>query len=80
MNVRLVLALDKIEALKGEFGNDRIVIIGDADNEGYCRVEFEVRHNYDVLSVLHAGVKAGLDLGLYGPEGKPKQKVSVTVA
>ena len=78
MICKLVLAHDKIEALKVEFGDDRITTIGEPDNEGYARVEFEVRHDYDVLRVLHAGVKAGLDLGLYGPNGR--KKVSVTVA
>lgn len=78
MICKLVLAPDKIEALKVEFGDDRIVTVERADGDGYARVEFEVRHDYDVLRVLHAGVKAGLDLGLYGPSGR--KKVSVTVA
>ena len=77
MTCKLVLALDRIEALKGEFGDDQINIIGEADHDGYAHVEFEVRHDYDVLRVLHAGVKAGLDLGLYGPNRK---KADVTVA
>lgn len=78
MICKLVLAHDKIEALKAEFGDDRIVTVGEADGDGYSHVEFEVRHDYDVLRVLHAGVKAGLDLGLYGPSAR--KKVSVTVA
>ena len=77
MICKLVLALDKIEALKGEFGDDQIKVVGEADHDGYADVEFEVRHDYDVLRVLHAGVKAGLDLGLYGPSRK---KADVTVA
>lgn len=79
MICKLVLALDKIEALKGEFGDDQIKVVGEADHDGYAHVVFEVNSDYDVLRVLHAGVKSGLDLGMYGLSRKPKE-VSVTVA
>ena len=77
MQVKLVLGEDKVVALKEEFGDDRIEILGQ-EEEGYYYISFEVRHDYDVMRVLHAGTKAGLDLGLHGPSGR--KKLSVTVA
>lgn len=78
MTCKLVLAEDKVEALKAEFGDTKIVTLNEADEKGYLYVQFEVEDDYDVLKVLHAGVTAGLGLGLYGPNGR--KKVSVTVA
>jgi len=79
MDVRLVLSESKVNHLQSNLGEDRVTILS-TDSEGYSVVTFEVNDSWDVLKVLHAGNDAGLELGMYGSKGKPKQKVSVTVA
>lgn len=78
MTCKLFLAEAKVEALKAEFGDDNIVTLNEANDQGYMYVQFEVKDDYDVLKVMHAGTTAGLHMGLYGSGGK--KKVSVTVA
>jgi hypothetical protein len=79
MDCRLVLSESKVRHLQAHLGEDRVTIVS-TDGDGYSVVHFEVRSDWDVLQVLHAGNDAGLEFGMYGPEGRPKQKVSVTVA
>lgn len=78
MDVRLVLSESKVRHLQSNLGEDRVTIIK-TDGEGYSVVHFEVNSDWDVLKVIHAGNDAGLEFGMYGPEGKPEQKINVTV-
>jgi len=72
MTVKLVLSEERVECLKKHLGQDSITYLGEPDSDGYIYVSFEVNHDMDVLSVLHAGVDSGLALGLYGSARKPK--------
>lgn len=76
MKCNLVLSASKVSALKGEFGDSQIKVL-EACPDGYFCVEFEVDSDYDVLKVLHAGTRAGLDLGLYGPNSKKEYSITV---
>lgn len=66
MTVKLVLSERRVECLKKHLGEDRVTLLPYGGNEGYLYVSFEVRNDFDVLNVLHAGADSGLALGLYG--------------
>ena len=72
MTVKLVLSEERVECLKKHLGQDSITYLREPDSDGYVYISFEVNHDMDVLSVLHAGVDSGLALGLYGSSRKPK--------
>ena len=79
MTVKLVLNPRLVKHLQQQLGDDRVTIL-EVDADGFKYVSFEIRHDMDVLSLLHAGNDSGLELGIYGPNGKPTEKVSATVA
>ena len=74
MQVSLVLNPRTTKCLKANLGADRVTAVERED--GYMSVNFEITTWMDVLHVLHAGQDSGLELGLYGTEGKPLQKVA----
>jgi len=45
--------------------------VGGAERDGYSPVIFELRHNFDVLSVLHAGQDTGVGLVVNGATAEP---------
>ena len=73
MVVKLVLGNDRVNHLIKHLGEGRVKILELQEN-GYSYVQFDVKSNSDVLSIFHAGTDAGLELGLYGPSGKPKSE------
>ena len=74
MQVSLVLNPRTTRCLQANLGAENVTAVERED--GYMSVEFEIRNYMDVLYVLHAGQDSGLELGLYGTEGKPLQKVA----
>ena len=80
MQVKLTINPRTFKHLVKNLGADRVTVI-DTDNEGYPYVSFEVNSNMDALSLLHAGQDSGVELCLYGVNGKPEEKkVEVAVA
>ena len=73
MTVKLVLNDRAVKALIASFGSERITILG-PDGEEYSYISFEVKNDMDVLRVFHAGTDSGLELGLYGPKGRPVEE------
>lgn len=73
MQVKLVLNARSVRALTNHFGSENITVIEPEDAQGYSRLSFEVKNDMDVLKVLHAGTDSGLELGLYGLNGKPQE-------
>ena len=74
MQVSLVLNPRTTKCLQAQLGAERVTAVERED--GYLKVEFELRNYMDVLHCIHAGQDSGLELGLYGTEGKPLQKVA----
>ena len=80
MQVKLVLNPRTFKHLLKNLGEERVTLIN-IDKDGYPYVSFEINSSMDALSLIHAGTDAGVELGLYGPDGKPEEnKVTVTVA
>ena len=79
MQVKLMLNNRTVKCLQEHLGKERVTII-EKDADGYSSVEFELKDRMDVLYIIHAGQDSGLELAHYGVDGKPKEKVSVTVA
>ena len=73
MEIKLVLNKRSLKHLINHLGEDRVTIIN-VENDGYTHISFEVNDYRDVLAVLHAGTDSGLELGLYGVNGKPEEK------
>lgn len=71
MEIKLVLADNRVKHLSKSLGEGRVEVL-ENQGDGYSYVRFYVTNNSDVLSVFHAGTDAGLELGLYGPNGKPE--------
>ena len=67
----LIISADRVPFLV-EYFKDEIKVTEHED--GYSRVEFEVKDQMDVLYVFHAGTSAGVSFGLWGSKGKPKEE------
>jgi len=75
MIIKLVLADRNVKHLIEQLGEDKVTILERGEEvDGYSYVQFEVTGYSDVLHVFHAGTNSGLELGLYGPKGKPAEK------
>lgn len=75
MKVELVLNNRTVRALQDQLGADRVTIVEQWDADSKC-VRFELKSNADVLFLIHAGQDSGVQLCLYGVEGRPVEKVA----
>lgn len=71
LTVTLVLSKNSLKNLKSNLGEDRVTVVGEPDSDGYSAVSFELRNNFDVLSVLHAGQDTGVGLVVNGATAEP---------
>jgi hypothetical protein len=71
MTVKFVISGERFKHLEKYV--DGIEVLK-TDDDGYKYISFEIKGDADVLRIFHAGTDAGLELGLYGPKGKPVEE------
>lgn len=75
MTVKLVLNNRTVRCIQEHLGADRVTILEQYDADSKY-IKFEIGSYTDALFLIHAGQDSGVQLALYGPEGRPVEKVA----
>ena len=73
MKVKLVLNNRTVRCIQESLGADRVTILEQYDKDSKY-IQFEIKTQTDALFLIHAGQDSGMQLALYGVEGRPVEK------